>query len=254
METHLRLAHQLQFHLLPRSLPPSAPVEIAAVLESYCHLSGDVFGWEELRGGNFLIWIVDMAGHGVPSGLCAAVLKILIDRARERGHVERLAKEINDSFGASLRDRYSSLYATGLFLAVGADGRASYCSAGHPPALVRRREGAIEELASLSRPLGLIPGSAYESRELNLGVGDTLLLYTDGLVETKSRDGEELGLGRLREILEGNFDAPEAMTGSIYQEIASRQDLSRLEDDVTFLVARLGQAAAPAGGPGPVSG
>jgi sigma-B regulation protein RsbU (phosphoserine phosphatase) len=238
MEMELRLAHQLQFHLLPRSLPEGAPVSVAAVLESYCHLSGDVFGWEELRDGGFLLWIVDMAGHGVRSGLYAAVLKILIDRARERSQVARLAAEINRSLSASMRDPYAPYYATGFFLALRPDGSGSYCSAAHPPALLRRRDGTLQDLPSLSRPLGLIEESTYESRELRLERGDALLLYTDGLVETKSREGEELGIERVRRLFASEFEAPEDMTGSIYRELASRQDLPQLEDDVTFLVAR----------------
>jgi sigma-B regulation protein RsbU (phosphoserine phosphatase) len=236
MEAELRLAHQLQFHLLPRSLPESAPVAVAAVLESYCHLSGDLFGWEKLRDGSFLIWMADMAGHGVESGLCAAVLKILIDRAGERGEVAALAGEINSSLHASLRDRYSSLFATGFFLSLRPDGSASYCSAGHPPALLRRKDGTIEELASLAPPVGMMGESTYESRDLRLDLGDALLLYTDGLVETKSRDGEEFGIDRVRRLLARGFEVPEEMTGLIYREIATRQDLARLEDDVTFLV------------------
>lgn len=238
MDVQLRLAHQLQFHLLPRNLPEGVPVSVAAVLESYCHLSGDLFGWEKLRDGRFLVWIVDLAGHGVESGLCAAVVKILIDNARERSRVADLVAEINHSLHACMRNEYGSLYATGFFLSVGADGRSAYSSAGHPPVLVRRSDGAIEELGSLAIPLGLFPETRCDSRELQLGQGDALLMYSDGLIETKSRDGEEFGVSRVRSLFARDFRAPEEMTGSIYREIATRQELPKLEDDVTFLVAR----------------
>ena len=56
----------------------ATPVAIAAVLESYCHLSGDLFGWEARRDGKFLIWIVDMAGHGLRAGLASAILRTLV--------------------------------------------------------------------------------------------------------------------------------------------------------------------------------
>ena len=51
MEQTLRLAHKLQFHMLPLEAPADSPVKLAAVLESYCHLSGDLFGWEVLSDG-----------------------------------------------------------------------------------------------------------------------------------------------------------------------------------------------------------
>ena len=240
MDAELRLAHQLQFHLLPRAVPEGAPVSIAAVLESYCHLSGDVCAWETLNDGKFLMWIVDMAGHGVRSGLYSAVLKLLVDRTPERGRVGQFLADVSHALYDSLRSKHSALFATGFFLAVDADGSATYASAGHPPMLVRRRTGEIEELGSLSVPLGLFQEQQFGSEALRLHAGDSLLLYTDGLVETKSRDGGEFGLERIRNLFAMHFDAPEEMTGSIYREIATRQDLEKLEDDVTFLVARLG--------------
>jgi sigma-B regulation protein RsbU (phosphoserine phosphatase) len=238
MDDDLRRAHQLQFHLLPRGLPEGSPVAVAAVLESYCHLSGDLFGWEMLRDGRFLVWMVDVSGHGVRSGLCAAVVSILIDRARERGRVAHLVAELNRSLEACTRDRHAPLHATGFFLALGADGDGTYCSAGHPPVVLRRNEGALELLKPLGIPIGLLPDQACGSRELRLEAGDSLLLYTDGLVETKSRDGDEFGLERLQRLFTEPTETPEEMTGAIYNEIATRQDLRRLEDDVTFLVAR----------------
>ena len=88
MDLKLRLAHRLQYHLLPTEVPADAPLSIAAVLESYCHLSGDLFSWDMLPDGNFLIWIVDVAGHGLETGLASAVLKVIIDSLRDQGRVD----------------------------------------------------------------------------------------------------------------------------------------------------------------------
>ena len=103
MDATLRLAHKLQFHLLPRELPPGAPLSIAAVLESYCHLSGDLFGWTSREDGRFLVWIVDLAGHGVSSGLCSAVLKILFDLRGGDGDAATLTGRINRDLCDCLR-------------------------------------------------------------------------------------------------------------------------------------------------------
>ena len=119
----------------------------------------------------------------------------------------------------------------------GADssGHAVYCSAGHPPILVRRAERGIEELESLNRPVGLFADTNYKSRELRLECGDCVLLYTDGLVEATGWDDEPFGRQRLRGLLVDNVDGPRKLTQAIYDEIASRQDIDRLEDDVTYL-------------------
>ena len=68
MDPALRLGHRLQFDLLPRHLPEGSPLRIAAVLESYCHLSGDLLGWR-LEEDELFLWIADVSGHGVRAGL-----------------------------------------------------------------------------------------------------------------------------------------------------------------------------------------
>jgi serine phosphatase RsbU (regulator of sigma subunit) len=239
MAEPLRLAHKLQFHLLPQELPPGAPVEVAAVLESYCHLSGDLFGWEVLRDGRFLMWILDVAGHGVRAGLCSAVVKLLVDRARGRSDVGALLGALNRSLYDCREPGHENLFATGFFLALDPDGGGVYGSAGHPPQLIRRRDGSLEELPSTSLPLGAFRDTAFPARTLRLEAGDALLLYTDGVIESSDEEGEPFGLGRLRTLFAEDFDAPEAMTARIYRVVGKRQDLTRLEDDITFFVARL---------------
>jgi sigma-B regulation protein RsbU (phosphoserine phosphatase) len=239
MDLKLSLAHKLQFHLLPRELPPDAPVSIAAALESYCHLSGDLFGWEMLSDGKFLIWIVDVSGHGVRAGLASAVLEVILAQLRGRSRVDVMVSQLNDALNGCVRAEYSSLFATGFFVAIGEDGTAVYTSAGHPPALLRRRDGSLTELRSNSRPVGLFPDQPYQIDETRLAPGEILLLYTDGLLEATSDAGEEFGLHRLRSVLGEEFDTPEALAGTLYRTVARHQDMARLDDDITFVAARL---------------
>jgi len=241
MELSLRLAHKLQFHMLPRDVPPSAPLSIAAALESYCHLSGDLFGWEALADGKFLIWIVDLSGHGVQAGLSSAVLKVLIDNSRQRGRVGSLAAELNQMFPGCLREDRGNRFATGFFMALSGDGSARYTSAGHPPVLLRRDDGRIEDLTSNGLPIGMFPDRRYSETEIRLDPGDTMLLYTDGVLETTNKDGELFGLGRLRELLQSEFEEPRSLTDCLYRKIAEHQDMERLHDDVTFVAARMGR-------------
>jgi sigma-B regulation protein RsbU (phosphoserine phosphatase) len=224
-------------------VPSGAPVDVAAVLESYCHLSGDLFGWKMLRDGKFLVWIVDMSGHGVQAGLASAVLRVLVDNLRERSRVGRLVTELNRTLEGCVREEHYGLHATAFFLAIDREGRASYCSAGHPPVLVRRADGRIEKLEAGEKPIGLFRDTRYEAVSIELAREDIVLMYTDGLVETVGRDGEPFGVGRLREVLSGRFDRPEAVTGAIYREITARQNVDELEDDITFLAMKIGPDA-----------
>ena len=239
METRLRLAHKLQFHMLPRSVPPGSPLAIAAVLESYCHLSGDLFGWENLSDDKFLIWIVDVSGHGVRAGLASAILKVLVDHLRQRGRVDALVAELNGTFGGCLREDKGNLFATGFFMVLAGDGSASYASAGHPPMLLRRAAGSIEELGSTGLPIGMLPDCRPAAMSIRLAPGDTLLLYTDGVVETVGEDGELFGVDRVRSILVPEIDGPRSLTAELFRSIAEHQDMAHLNDDVTFVAARM---------------
>ena len=239
MDLKLRLAHELQYRLLPRELPPGSPVSIAAVLESYCHLSGDLFGWEMLHDGKLLIWIADMAGHGVRAGLASAVLRVLIGNLRQREQVDLLVGELNRVLHDCIRPEHRSLYVTAFMMTLDGDGHTVYCSAAHPPILVRRSAGAIEELARLDGPIGLFADTTYRSQELQLESGACVLLYTDGLVEASGRDNEPFGLHRLRRLLADETGPPQKLTQAIYDEITSRQDIDKLDDDVTFLAIQL---------------
>ena len=245
MELHLRLAHELQFCMLPREVPTPAPLSIAAVLESYCHLSGDLFGWEMLADGRFLIWIFDISGHGVRAGIASAVLKLLVENLRQRGQVGSLMTELNDIFVGCLRKDPGNLYATAFFMALSDDGSACYTSAGHPPVLLRREDGQIDELPSTGMPIGMFPDRQYTATEVQLKPADTMLLYTDGLVETTNQKGEFFGIERLRRHLSAEIDNPRSLTDSLYRSISEYQDMDTLNDDVTFVAVSMKPNPAP---------
>ena len=148
--------------------------------------------------------------------------------------------ELNETFAGCLRNDKGNLFATGFFMALSDDGSACYTSAGHPPMLLRRENGQIEELPANGLPIGMFSGRRYTAKEVRLKPGDTLLMYTDGLVETTNTEGEFFGLDRLRGHLQPKIDTPRSLTDSLYRTIAQYQDMAKLDDDVTFVAAKMG--------------
>lgn len=239
MSQDLELGHQVQFHLLPRTLPPAAPVEVAAVLESYCHLSGDLFGWREESDGRFTIWVIDVSGHGLRAGFAAVVMKLLIAESQPGLSLPDLIESLEQRFRAARNpeDR-RCLYATGLFIRLDRNGEVEYASAGHPPMLVRRETGVVETCEATGLPIALIPGPPPTSRSFRLAPEDTVLLFTDGLVEVRTPDGAPLGLDALEARL-GELDGrPRDVARQLVAELDTSADLERLDDDVSFLVLR----------------
>jgi serine phosphatase RsbU (regulator of sigma subunit) len=233
MDVALEKAHILQYALLPRQLPAHAPCRLSAVLESYCHLSGDLFGWHETPDGGLMLWLVDMSGHGAPAGVLSAHLKILIDDAQHIDDPAALATELNTRMYESLRSGNDVPYATGVFLRLH-EKRLRAVVAAHPPMLLRRH-GELQHIASSGRPLGVFSDSSYSASEIPVDDGDLLLLYTDGILEAGNAAGEEFGLARLeRAFREGPGNAADA-SRHIYDAVSAYQDMNYIDDDVTFL-------------------
>ena len=234
MEVELEKAHQLQYALLPRELPAHAPCRLSAVLESYCHLSGDLFGWHELGGERLMLWLVDMSGHGVRAGILSALIRILIDDMRDEADPGMLATQLNRHMIASLRVIDDVMYATGAFLLL-EPGALNYNVAAHPPVLHRNGANTLMRLESTGRPVGVFPSTIYETRSMPLDGENMLLLYTDGILEAGNEDGEEFGQERLeRAFLSSNGDVS-GVTRHIYNTVSAYQDMNYIDDDVTFL-------------------
>ena len=239
MDPSLRLGHMVQVHLLPRELPPDSPVEAAAMLESYCHLSGDLFGWRAAGDGGLTLWLLDVSGHGIRAGFAAVVLKLLLADIDTGLGLWELAIELERRFLAIRHpDDRAALYATGVLLRIAADGSVVYLSAGHPPVLVRRAGGSIDRLEATTVPLALLPELDAEEASSELMPGETLLACSDGLLELARSDGEVFGLDRTAAVLGSGDGRPTRVLADLAGAIASFHDLSRLDDDLSFIALR----------------
>jgi sigma-B regulation protein RsbU (phosphoserine phosphatase) len=236
MDEALRLGHAVQYHLLPRGLPPDTPVDAAAVLESYCHLSGDLFGWRGEGDGKLTLWLIDVSGHGVRSGFAAVVMKLLLAEMDPGLPLTEIPRQLENRFQAARNpDDSIFLYATGAFLRIAEDGGIDYVSAGHQPLLLGRENGSVESLDATGIPVALLPGGLWEGGETRLASGDTLLLFSDGLVELRNDVGEEFGVDRVADVLRRGGPAQE-ISDNLLQAIEGFHDLERLDDDLSLIV------------------
>lgn len=147
--------------------------------------------------------IIDVTGHGVPAALSVNRLHDLLERAyRERPATtpgEALAALNEFVFASLARQR---VFATAVCLRIDPDrGALEWASAGHPPALLVRANGAIEPLDSTAIVLGVLPGPEFDPDQQSrpIAVGDRVVLYTDGATEARSRKGAMLRIEGVRE-------------------------------------------------------
>jgi sigma-B regulation protein RsbU (phosphoserine phosphatase) len=120
--------------------------------------------------------------------------------------------------------------------------RMYFTSAGHPPALVKRKgvEGwdkvLIKNPTGKNIPLGVLDDPHYDEQSIPLETGDILFLYTDGVIEAPCKDGNLFGMDRLLDVLKKNGNQTlEEIKGAVLDELQSHGETSFEHDDVTFM-------------------
>ncbi len=261
LDQEMKIAAQVQARLFPRSLPRAETLEFApGICIPARAVSGDYYDFFEIAPGLVGVTVADVCGKGVSAALMMAnlqanlrgqvqayhdafALKAQAAPAAEavlRTHpVHLLVERVNQQLAGSMID---ASYIT--FFYAEYDERAAalrYTNAGHnPPLLFRRRENRIEKLERGGTVLGLFADAAYESDELRLAPGDILLAYTDGVVESRNRRGDEFGEERLARFLRehAHLSAPD-LEQQLLRTLQQWTADAEQEDDLTLVVVKV---------------
>lgn len=238
LETQLRIAREVQVGLLPQAAPERAGWQIAGICRPSLQLGGDYFDYLELGGGSLGLVVADVAGKGVPAALIMATFRALL---RARLDVDTRPATVVADVSRLLRGSAGArAFVTCCFAVLEpTSGRLAYANCGHPPPLLLRAGGAIEELANSGPVLGIFPDATFEEREATLAPGDGLLLYTDGLIEARDRRGEQLGLERVTRVLGAALpDAPARWVERLVELARGFSAPAELADDLTLIALR----------------
>jgi len=232
----LKVAQLIQQQFLPRHLPNLPEWQVAAYYGPARVVGGDLYDFIDLDEGRIGLVVGDVTDKGVPAALVMArthsILRAEAPRLVAPGAV--LARA-NDLLAAEMPEK---MFVTCLYMVLEpATGRVVYANAGHNLPYVRTADGVIEFRAT-GMPLGLMPGMTYEERTSNIGRGETVLLYSDGIVEAHDPDGEMYGFPRLRANM-----ATELAGTELIDEILERLHVFtgrdwEQEDDITMVVLR----------------
>lgn len=196
----LDIAREVQSKLLPRSGPVVKGFEYAGRCVPARGIGGDSFDWFEVGGDRIGFVLADVSGKGIGAALLMANLHGALRTALSMGFHDGpdLLRVVNRQFFESSAPEH---YATAFFAVYeGAERRLTWVNAGHTPALVVRAGGQCEWLTSTAMPLGMFGQWAASGDASELRPGDTVLLYSDGVVEAGlGGRGEEFGEDRLAE-------------------------------------------------------
>ncbi len=274
IESELRVARIIQETLLPKELPDLPGYAIAAYWQPARAVGGDFYDFIQFEDGSLALIVGDVTDKGVPAALVMSttrtVLRATAERLRTPGTVLARANNI------LCPDIPAKMFVTCLYALLDpASGVLRYANAGHDLPYLRTHatadsaadgaadsaagegagegEGAIEMRAT-GMPLGLLPDMHYEEKVVTLQPGDTVVFYSDGLVEAHNAQREMFSFARLRRLV-GRHQGGASMIPFLLDELArfAGPDWEQ-EDDVTLVTLQrtTPTAAGVAGAPGSV--
>jgi serine phosphatase RsbU (regulator of sigma subunit) len=231
----------MQWSLLPPLSFAASSVNLGGLLEPAYEVGGDCFDYA-FNDGVLEIAVMDMVGHGLTSAILASLLVGAYRHGRRAGQgLPELAVSIDD---AARQFPGSPVFATALLGKLeAATGRLSWLTCGHPQPIIARANTTLPDLdITIGVPVGLgalgpVVGSIAE---VSLQPGDGVLVYTDGVVDARTKAGDFFGEHRLRDLL-----SREHVAGGTPQEVVRRlvrtsmeHSEGHLRDDASMLYVR----------------
>jgi serine phosphatase RsbU (regulator of sigma subunit) len=238
--THMEIAEQIQQSLLPQHPLAMAGMQVAGRCKPAASVGGDYFGYFPRERGGIDSFVSDVSGHGVGAALLMAEARItfLTERLVEPG-AARIMTKLNEVLHDDLD--HAGHFITACCATFDAATRElKYANGGHPPALLLRAgEPACTTLDAEGLLLGALKEVAFSEVTVKLAPGDMVVLYTDGVTETRNEAGAEFGRSRLEQavIMHRSVDAETAIE-RVFADLEQFANATPRDDDVTIVIMK----------------
>jgi sigma-B regulation protein RsbU (phosphoserine phosphatase) len=244
IEESLRLAHDIQMGMLPRSFPEKPGLRTFAKLLPARSVGGDLY--DVVDFGDRIFFVVgDVSGKGIPAALFMAVTKTLFRASAETERspdavIARVNRELS-------RDNERSMFVTAFVGCLDVEsGELRFSNAGHNPPYRVTGGGAISEvLGAHGMAMGILEEFPYTTESLKLDAGDSLFLFTDGVVEALNDRQDQFGTQRLTAFLGASAtQAPDQVVNGILTELTAFVGAVPQFDDIAVLSLRFSDPLA----------
>ena len=234
IEQELQVARRIQQELLPEATPELDGWEVTTYYGPAREVGGDFYDFLEFEDGRLGLVVGDATGKGVPAALmmvsARSTLRAVAQASESPGDVLRRA---NDPLATDIS---TNMFVTCFYAILDpGDGHLRYANAGHNLPC-RRHDGQADELRARGMPLGLMPGMDYEEKEISLGKGESVLFYSDGLVEAHDPKHEMFGFPRLQGLVGTHRSGGSSLIGFFLSELTRfTGEEWEQEDDITLV-------------------
>ena len=237
MRRDLEIAADIQQSLLPAILPRSPGLEIFGSATSAREVGGDFYDVIGFPDGSVLVAIADVMGKGVPAALFAAILRTLV---RSRHDIAAHPGKLLEWVAATLFhdfDRVEMFATMQLVYFDTAQRKVHVAGAGHCPLLIAAPDGSIVEVPPEGVPVGIIPAPSYPESVHPISPNSRLLLFTDGVTESRDLSGDQWGMARLLKWITSAPNLPPNQLGTaLLASIAAHRGAAPVLDDITFVL------------------
>lgn len=242
LDGELKTVSRIQRSLLPSEIPKIPGVDLAAYYHTAHRAGGDYYDFFRIDGNRWGILIADVSGHAADAAVLMAITHAIAHTCPEcPDRPQRLLSYINGNLYENYTKR-SKAFVTAFYGVYDCDTRRfTYASAGHDsPRIVGASGGAARELATgANLPLGVRGDEAYVEHEYYFDEGDTVVFYTDGIVESRNGKLGQFGHRRLDEVITRGHGSAKALVQSIVAEVEEFSKDHPVEDDRTLLAMRI---------------
>jgi len=240
LEQELDLARKMQISLFPKKTPEIVGYNLAAFWQPAREISGDYYNIFKLRGGLWGLIVADVCGKGAPAALRMAMVHAMV---RERVEIEQSPAALLSQINRALCDQDMDMQFVTSIYAILDPGNATfkYSLAGHPPPLLRKASGQVDQLAGRGLALGINPKAHYEDFNLLLAPGESLVAFTDGVTDASSPSNKLYELAQLKTAIASAPAQAQALLKHLQGTLVDWVKEAPTYDDITLLAVNRAQ-------------
>jgi len=246
----LEAAAKIQLSLLPKSDSMISGVEFDWLFMPAAFMAGDILNYFWLVDDYIGFYLLDVAGHGIPSALLSITLSrylspvdnqdsplkkfLIIPPYYEYTRPKDVVADLNQRFQAS---DDSMQYFTMIYGVINArTGQVNITQAGHPSPIKVEKNGLTSFIGSGGFPVGIFPDATYEEHEFYLESGDRFILYSDGIIECQNNKGITFSTERFTEIIKNNKGLPlHNLITDVEKSLKEWKRGGEFDDDISLL-------------------
>ena len=243
LERDLQLARELQFRLLPQSMPKAEHLEVAARFLPARAIGGDLYDFLHYSMSRLGIVVGDVSGKGAPAAIYAALVSGIL---RSHAPIEPAPAEMLSAVNFSLSERRIEAQYICLMYAVWDDEKRSLQVANSGlPRPVYVHDGKIEIIEATGLPLGLFDEAEYEELTFKAKPGDMFVFFSDGILDARNRAGDMFGRAGVDRVIASCPDqSPDCVVTSLFKAVEEHAAGEDIFDDQTVVAIKVKGSAA----------